>query len=99
MKRRIGPFGLEADHSPETGRMLRNTSCPLLITAGERGWLRAERVAELTDQLKAGNPERDVTLKIFERAETGAAQGHVDNPTLANEFIFDWIASRIGVET
>ena len=50
---------MEAGHSPETGRMLRNTSCPLLITAGERGWLRAERVAELTDQLKAGNPERE----------------------------------------
>jgi predicted CxxxxCH...CXXCH cytochrome family protein len=66
---------MEADHSPDTGRMLRNSSCPLLIIAGERGWLRAEWVAELTDQLKAGNPERDVTLKIFERAETGAAQG------------------------
>jgi Esterase FrsA-like len=99
VKRRIGPFGLEAGHGLETGRMLRNTSCPLLITAGERGWIRPDRVADLADQLKAGNPERDVTLKIFECAETAAAQGHVDNPTLANEFIFDWIASRIGVET
>jgi hypothetical protein len=99
VKRRIGPFGMEAGSGLETGRMLRSTSCPPLITAGERGWLRPDRVAELADQLKAGNPERDVTLKIFERAETGAAQGHVDNPALANEFIFDWIASRIGVET
>jgi hypothetical protein len=34
-------------------------------------------------------------LKIFRQDETGAAQGHADNPTLANEFIFDWIASRL----
>lgn len=99
VKRRIGPFGMEAGHGPETGRLLRNTPCPLLIIVGERGWIRPDRVTELTDQLKASNPKREVTLKIFERAETGAAQGHVDNPTLANEFIFDWIASRIGVDT
>jgi hypothetical protein len=67
-----------------------------LITVGERGWLKADRVAELTSQLAAGH--RDVTLKIFERAETAAAQGHIDNPTLANEFIFDWIASRVGAD-
>jgi len=27
--------------------------------------------------------------------ETAASQGHADNPTLANEFIFDWIADRL----
>jgi dienelactone hydrolase len=99
VKRRIGPFGMEASRGLETSRLLRNTCCPLLIAVGERGWLRTDRVAELTDQLRAGNPGRDVTLKIFDGAETGATQGHADNPTLANEFIFDWIASRIGVET
>jgi hypothetical protein len=36
-----------------------------------------------------------LTLKIFTQGETGSAQGHADNPTLANEFIFDWIASRL----
>jgi hypothetical protein len=29
--------------------------------------------------------------------ETAATQGHVDNPTLANEYIFDWIAARLGL--
>jgi len=24
-------------------------------------------------------------------------QGHADNPTLANEYIFDWIASRLRI--
>jgi hypothetical protein len=38
-----------------------------------------------------------VTLKIFAVSETAAMQAHVDNPTLANEYIFDWIASRLGI--
>jgi hypothetical protein len=69
---------------------------PLLITLGERGWLKTDRVAELAIQLGMGR--RDITMKVFERAETAAAQGHIDNPTLANEFIFDWIASRLGTD-
>jgi hypothetical protein len=38
-------------------------------------------------------------LRIFTVDETAAAQGHADNPTLANEFIFDWVASRLGICT
>jgi pimeloyl-ACP methyl ester carboxylesterase len=74
-------------------RVARNINCPVLITAGERGWLKAERVRELHRQLTSGG--RDVTLKIFSVSETAAMQAHVDNPTLANEYIFDWIASRL----
>ena len=95
LKGRVGPLGMEA-WSPESNRVLRNVDCPLLITAGERSWLNADRVAQLASQLGGGN--RDITLKVFETAETAATQGHIDNPTLANEFIFDWIASRVGVE-
>jgi dienelactone hydrolase len=76
-------------------RVARNIKCPVLISAGERGWLKAERVRELYDELQAGG--RDVTLKIFTCEETGSAQGHADNPTLANEYIFDWIAARLGI--
>jgi dienelactone hydrolase len=77
------------------GRVARNIKCPVLIATGERGWLRAERVRELFTQLKADGG--DVTLKIFAVSETAAMQAHVDNPTLANEYIFDWIASRLGI--
>jgi dienelactone hydrolase len=76
------------------GRVARNIKCPVLISIGERGWLKAERVRELSDELKADG--RDVTLKVFTSEETAAHQGHADNPTLANEFIFDWIAARFG---
>lgn len=77
------------------GRVARNIQCPVLIATGERGWLKAGRVRELFSQLK--DEGCDVTLKIFAVAETAAMQAHVDNPTLANEFIFDWIGSRLGV--
>jgi dienelactone hydrolase len=74
-------------------RVARNIRCPVLIPAGELGWLKAERVRELYEGLRAGR--RDVTLKIFKAEETAAMQGHADNPTLANEYIFDWIAARL----
>lgn len=77
------------------GRVARNIKCPVLIATGERGWLRAERVRELFAQLEEDG--RDVTLRIFAASETAAMQAHVDNPTLANEYIFDWISSRLGM--
>src|SRR5262249_53731419 len=72
-------------------RVARNIKCPVLISTGERGWLNADRVRELYDHRKADG--RDVTLKIFTNGETAATQGNADNPTLANEYIFDWVAA------
>jgi dienelactone hydrolase len=88
---------LEADTIDRLGlnRVARNIVCPVLISAGERGWLKADRVRELYGHLKSEG--RDVTLKIFGNGETAAMQGHADNPTLANEYIFDWIASRLRI--
>jgi dienelactone hydrolase len=67
--------------------------CPVLITVGGQGWLKSGIVADLFERLKTHH--RDISLKIFESSETAAAQGHHDNPTLANEFIFDWVADRL----
>jgi dienelactone hydrolase len=90
------PFQPEfAGPDGDFGRVARNIKCPVLIATGERGWLKAERVRELFSQLKEDGG--DVTLKIFAVSETAAMQAHVDNPTLANEYIFDWIASRLGI--
>ncbi|MGY3618873.1 alpha/beta hydrolase family protein [Bradyrhizobium sp. USDA 10063] len=90
------PFGVEPCPELEADRILRRVRCPLLVAASKRGGLSADRIAELTDRLRAGRRDRDVTLEISEGAETAAAQGRSDNPILAKEFIFDWIASRIG---
>jgi len=67
--------------------------CPVLITVGEQGWLARDVVIDLFERLRARQP--GVSLKIFASEETAASQGHHDNPTLANEFIFDWIADRL----
>jgi dienelactone hydrolase len=68
--------------------------CPVLVTLGAHGWLEPGMVEKLMRQLKAS--QQDISLKIFSGAETGSWQGHVDNPSLANEYIFDWIADRLG---
>ena len=71
----------------------RRFHCPVLITVGGEAWLESDVVTDLFERLKAHHP--DISLKIFESSETAAAQGHYDNPTLANEFIFDWVADRL----
>ena len=72
LKRRVALADVDTGFNRETNRILRNIQCPLLITVGERGWLKPERVVELTNQLRAEN--RGVTLKVFKRSETAAAQ-------------------------
>jgi dienelactone hydrolase len=71
----------------------RRFHCPVLITVGGEAWLNSGVVTDLFERLKSHHP--DISLKIFESSETAAAQGHYDNPTLANEFIFDWVADRL----
>lgn len=92
-------MGRKNDRFPDVlaGRVARAIGCPLLVTIGEHGWLKADRVKQMVDRLRTSG--RDVTLKVFTPAETAARQGHSDNPTLANEFIFDWLASRLGAGT
>lgn len=80
----------------EVGRVSRSIKCPVLITIGEHGWLEAGHVSGLFGQIKSD--QRDATLKIFRGADTAASQDHIDNPTLANEFIFDWIADRLRID-
>jgi dienelactone hydrolase len=80
----------------EFGRASRTIKCPVLITMGEHGWLEADHASELFGQIKSD--QGDVTLKMFRAAETAASQDHIDNPTLANEFIFDWIADRLRID-
>ncbi|MFQ3454909.1 dienelactone hydrolase [Bradyrhizobium sp. UFLA01-814] len=77
----------------EANPISRSIDCPLLVTAGEAGWLLPGTLIEFGDQL--GSIHRDARLILFRRAETAAMQGHIDNPTLANEVIFDWLEDRL----
>ena len=72
----------------------RTLKCPVLVTLGANGWLEPGMAEKLMRQLKTS--QQDISLKIFSGAETASWQGHVDNPSLANEYIFDWIADRLG---
>jgi dienelactone hydrolase len=89
---RLSPDGAASDRFERSWRGHR-FHCPVLITAGGQGWLKSEIVTDLFERLKTHHP--GISLKIFESSETAAAQGHCDNPTLANEFIFDWFADRL----
>jgi dienelactone hydrolase len=79
---------------PQAPLMAGNIDCPVLITLGDDGWLKPDRVRQMVQQSQWSG--QDITLKIFTPEETGAAQAHADNPSLANEYIFDWLASRLG---
>jgi len=68
--------------------------CPILVTLGECDWLEANYAAEFYSYLKQAGI--DISLKIFPAAETAASHAQIDNPTIGNEFIFDWIAARLG---
>jgi dienelactone hydrolase len=79
---------------PHAPLMASSADCPVLITLGEDGWLKADRARQIVQTSRLGSS--DVMLKVFTAAETGAAQAHADNPSLANEYIFDWLESRLG---
>ncbi|QPF86116.1 alpha/beta hydrolase [Bradyrhizobium genosp. L] len=77
----------------EPNAISRGIDCPLLVTAAEGGWLLPNALIEFGNQL--ANIHHDARLVMFRRAETAAMQGHIDNPTLANELIFDWLEDRL----
>jgi pimeloyl-ACP methyl ester carboxylesterase len=72
---------------------LSDIGCPTLVTVGEHDWVDHHRASELGRHLS--DLGRDVTVKCFSAAETAASHAHLDNPTIANEYIFDWISSRL----
>jgi dienelactone hydrolase len=78
---------------PQSTLIAGSVDCPVLITLGEDGWLEADRVRQIVQTSRFGRS--DVVLKVFTAEETGAAEAHADNPSLANEYIFDWLESRL----
>jgi dienelactone hydrolase len=91
---RFGMSDLSIVPVPHAPLMASSAECPVLITLGEDGWLEADRARQIVQKSRLGSS--DVVLKVFTAAETGAAQAHADNPSLANEYIFDWLESQLG---
>jgi dienelactone hydrolase len=70
-------------------------SCPYLIVHGECDF---GGLAAAHDSYAAAKAKGvDATLKIFTAEETGASHCQVDNPTLGQEFICDWLSRTLGV--
>ncbi|MDB5551850.1 MAG: hypothetical protein JWL86_1834 [Rhizobium sp.] len=67
--------------------------CPILVTLGEFDWLETSYAAEFYSYLRETGV--DISLKVFLAAETAASHAQIDNPTIGNEFVFDWIAARL----
>jgi dienelactone hydrolase len=74
----------------------RNVKCPMLVALGEHDWLDADHVTQCCEALVADG--QDIELKIFSASETAASHAQLDNPTIGSEFIFDWIADRLGLK-
>ncbi|CCE08883.1 conserved hypothetical protein [Bradyrhizobium sp. STM 3843] len=75
-----------------TSRVARHIMCPVLIAMHEQGWLCPKQATKLVAQMKREHP--DITLKILSGEQSSA-----DASAAANEFIFDWIAMRLGSST
>lgn len=73
-----------------------NIRCPYLITEGECDFAGFEFAVQSYEYSKANG--QDVTFKVFTAEETGAAHCQIDNPTIGQEFICDWLADRLGVD-
>jgi dienelactone hydrolase len=74
----------------------RNIKCPVLVALGEHDWLDTGHVTQCCEALVADG--LDIQLKIFSASETAASHAQLDNPTIGSEYIFDWIADRLGVK-
>ncbi|WP_342705088.1 alpha/beta hydrolase [Burkholderia arboris] len=71
-------------------------SVPYLVLQGTEDWLGLKTATDTYDYAKAQGV--DATLRLFDPDETGAAHCQVDNPTLGQEFICDWLAARLGID-
>ncbi|MCX4166244.1 MULTISPECIES: S9 family peptidase [Paraburkholderia] len=69
---------------------------PYLVLQGTEDWLGLKTATDTYDYARANGV--DAELRLFDPAETGAAHCQIDNPTLGQEFICDWLAGHLGID-
>ena len=74
-----------------SGAMLK---CPSLMTIGQHDYIAVENAIDVHEFCRRSGTPR--ALKVFSTEETAASPGHIDNPTLAKEFVFDWLRRNLG---
>ncbi|MCA3890766.1 MAG: prolyl oligopeptidase family serine peptidase [Burkholderia sp.] len=76
--------------------VINNISVPYLVLQGTEDWLGLETATDTYDYAKKSGVNAE--LKLFHPEETGAAHCQIDNPTLGQEFVCDWLAEKLGVD-
>jgi hypothetical protein len=72
-----------------------NIRCPYLIVQGEHDFLGLQTARDAFECARTGGVP--VELRVFTAEETGASHCQADNPTLGQEFVWDWIAIQLGI--
>jgi dienelactone hydrolase len=76
--------------------VLRHMRCPYLIVHGGHDVLGVQGAGKVYDHARESGV--DVTLKVLNAEETGAEHCQHDNPTIAQEYMFDWLADRFRID-
>ena len=76
--------------------VLGNMQCPYLIVHGGHDVLGVKQATKVYEHAKDNGV--DVTIKFLSEEETGAEHCQHDNPTIGEEYMFDWLAHRFGID-
>jgi dienelactone hydrolase len=67
--------------------------CPYLIVQGEYDFLGLQTAVDAANCARAHGVAVD--FKVFRAEETGASHCQADNPTLGQEWVWDWLVARL----
>jgi dienelactone hydrolase len=70
--------------------------CPYLIVHGGHDVLGVQQATRVCEAARSSGV--DVTLKVLEEDETGAEHCQHDNPSIAMEYMADWLADVFGID-
>ncbi len=70
--------------------------CPYLIVHGGHDVLGVKQANTVYEHARDSGV--DVTIKFLTEEETGAEHCQHDNPTIGEEYMFDWLAGRFGID-
>lgn len=76
--------------------VLNHMRCPYLIVHGAHDMLSVEQATKVYEY--ANEYGVDATLKLFSDEETGAEHCQHDNPTIGEEYMFDWLADCFSID-
>lgn len=74
--------------------LARRIKCPMLVMLDERDLIQRNEAIDLVNFYRGTGLDMDLRIAIAE--ETSASDTQIISPTVENEFVYDWIASRLG---